>query len=190
MWSAGMPQYGQLGHGTDHEHNTKDSMWWEGGLGGGGVVCVRVCDWREGGLYAKWWSTDGQQMVNHSSQQLGQQSIQSTVNTVNSTDQSSLCPIRISRQHIQYSYSSLPSSYSTPLVLLTGSIKLAYTPQPTPRKIEALDKTTVTNIACGHNHTIVSDEAGLCWSWGMCGGGMCVGGEGDSGLWKKGLCCV
>lgn len=25
LWSAGMPQYGQLGHGDDHEHNTKDS---------------------------------------------------------------------------------------------------------------------------------------------------------------------
>lgn len=30
VWSAGMPQYGQLGHGTDHEHNTKDSAWMRG----------------------------------------------------------------------------------------------------------------------------------------------------------------
>lgn len=27
LWSAGYPQYGQLGHGDDHEHNTKDSAW-------------------------------------------------------------------------------------------------------------------------------------------------------------------
>ena len=26
LYSAGNPQYGQLGHGTDHEHNTKDGM--------------------------------------------------------------------------------------------------------------------------------------------------------------------
>ena len=25
IWSAGNPQYGQLGHGTDHEYNAKDS---------------------------------------------------------------------------------------------------------------------------------------------------------------------
>ena len=24
LWSAGSPQYGQLGHGTDHEYNAKD----------------------------------------------------------------------------------------------------------------------------------------------------------------------
>lgn len=24
LWSAGNPQYGQLGHGTDHEYNARD----------------------------------------------------------------------------------------------------------------------------------------------------------------------
>lgn len=55
----------------------------------------------------------------------------------------------------------------------SGSIKLAYTPQPTPKMITALERTTVTNIACGHNHTIVSDEAGLCWTWGTSCLGAC-----------------
>lgn len=27
LYSAGCPQYGQLGHGTDHEYNAKDCAW-------------------------------------------------------------------------------------------------------------------------------------------------------------------
>ena len=52
-----------------------------------------------------------------------------------------------------------------------GAVKLAYMPQPTPKKIEALAGAPVTKIACGHNHAAAVDAAGRCFTWGNGGYG-------------------
>ena len=46
VWSAGYPLYGQLGDGSDHMYNAKDSEW---GAGAGRVVGVRGGD-RDAGV--------------------------------------------------------------------------------------------------------------------------------------------
>ncbi|KAI3430646.1 hypothetical protein D9Q98_005239 [Chlorella vulgaris] len=76
LWSAGCPQYGQLGHDTDHSYNAADS-----------------------------------------------------------------------------------------------SVKMVFEPQPQPRLIASLAEKTVTQVACGYNHTIAVCSDGGVWTWGFGGYG-------------------
>lgn len=41
-----------------------------------------------------------------------------------------------------------------------------YTPQPTPKQIQALAQNTVTKVACGQNHTLALTKEGQGFSWG------------------------
>lgn len=52
-----------------------------------------------------------------------------------------------------------------------SSVKMVFDPQPTPTKIEALAEKTVTQVACGHNHTIAVCSDGGVWTWGFGGYG-------------------
>ena len=48
---------------------------------------------------------------------------------------------------------------------------MVFDPQPEPTKIAALEGKTVTQVACGHNHTICVCSDGGVWSWGFGGYG-------------------
>ncbi|CAM6093379.1 unnamed protein product [Calypogeia fissa] len=52
-----------------------------------------------------------------------------------------------------------------------GSVKLVYEPQPRPRHIAKLAKSTVTKVACGNNHTVAVDSEGRVYTWGFGGYG-------------------
>ena len=49
---------------------------------------------------------------------------------------------------------------------VAASVKLVYAPQPKPTAIKALAETTITQVACGHNHTVALDDKGAAYSWG------------------------
>ena len=46
LWSAGGSQYGQLGHGTDHEYNAKDCKPFLLGSAAVQAHCRRLVIWR------------------------------------------------------------------------------------------------------------------------------------------------
>ena len=50
-----------------------------------------------------------------------------------------------------------------------SSVKMVFDPQPEPTKIAALEGKTVTQVACGHNHTICVCSDGGVWTWGFGG---------------------
>ena len=47
-----------------------------------------------------------------------------------------------------------------------ASVKIMYSPQPTPEVIQALTHTTIRKVACGHNHTLALDDKGAAFTWG------------------------
>ena len=51
-----------------------------------------------------------------------------------------------------------------------ASVKLMYSPQPTPKRIAAFGDRKVERVACGHQHTlaITGDGAGFTWGEGSC----------------------
>ncbi|GAQ80241.1 hypothetical protein KFL_000490310 [Klebsormidium nitens] len=48
-----------------------------------------------------------------------------------------------------------------------SSVQLVYEPQPTPKAIAGLNGKKVVRVACGNNHTVVSDEEGSVYTWGF-----------------------
>lgn len=52
-----------------------------------------------------------------------------------------------------------------------SSVKMVFDPQPEPTKIASLEEKTVTQVACGHNHTICVCSDGGVWTWGFGGYG-------------------
>ena len=52
-----------------------------------------------------------------------------------------------------------------------SSVKMVFDPQPVPRKIDALAEKKVTQLACGHNHSIAVCSDGGVWTWGFGGYG-------------------
>ena len=44
LWSAGGSQYGQLGHGTDHEYNAKDCKALSSWLCSSASTLLKACD--------------------------------------------------------------------------------------------------------------------------------------------------
>lgn len=41
-----------------------------------------------------------------------------------------------------------------------------YEPQPTPRRISALNEKTIRAVACGHSHTLALDTEQAAYTWG------------------------
>ena len=56
------------------------------------------------------------------------------------------------------------------MTIVTGR-KEVFTPQPTPRVVQALMGPTVCKIAAGTNHSLAVDEEGGAWTWGFGGYG-------------------
>lgn len=52
-----------------------------------------------------------------------------------------------------------------------SSVKMVFEPQPVPTKIQALAEKKVTQLACGHNHSIAVCSDGGVWTWGFGGYG-------------------
>lgn len=52
-----------------------------------------------------------------------------------------------------------------------SSVKMVFDPQPVPKKIESLAEKKVTQLACGHNHSIAVCSDGGVWTWGFGGYG-------------------
>ena len=52
-----------------------------------------------------------------------------------------------------------------------SSVKMVFEPQPIPKLIAVLAEKTITQLACGHNHTVVVASDGGVWTWGFGGYG-------------------
>lgn len=47
-----------------------------------------------------------------------------------------------------------------------ASVKLMYSPQPTPKRIAAFGDRKVERVACGHQHTLAITDDGAGFTWG------------------------
>jgi alpha-tubulin suppressor-like RCC1 family protein len=52
-----------------------------------------------------------------------------------------------------------------------ASIAIVYEPVAAPKMVPSLSDKRITNVACGHNHTVAVDDANACYTWGFGGYG-------------------
>lgn len=151
LHSAGLPQYGQLGHGSDGEYNAKDCT--------PPGTCVLSCQHHVACLVSA-SCVHLQQFQSHS---LCLTSPPVSWHIQDATFGAPVAMLNMCRLSM-----GLLTLYVQPKAACAAaaSVKLMYAPEPKPKLIKDLAEVTITKVACGHNHTVALDDQGGAYSWG------------------------